>query len=70
MSLKCSWTENAIINSQIAFKQEEFNPKAVHPILSVISILTLSTPPTSWVFLVVSFLLAFPPISYMHSSLP
>jgi hypothetical protein len=32
--------------------------------------LNIVQPPTSWVFLVVSFLLAFPPISYMHSPSP
>jgi hypothetical protein len=40
-----------------------------HPILSL-SKIHFNTPTYVFVFLVVSFLLVFPPISYMHSSSP
>jgi hypothetical protein len=40
-----------------------------HPFLSLSKIhFNIIHPPCVWVFLVVSFLLAFPAISYMHSS--
>jgi hypothetical protein len=32
--------------------------------------LNITHPPTSWVFLVVSFPLALPPVTYTHSSSP
>jgi hypothetical protein len=47
-------------------------PSHISPIHSIPSYLSkirfhIVNPPMSWVFLVVSFLLACPPISYMHS---
>jgi hypothetical protein len=62
----CNW-----LRLRVSVKQELINPIQT-PLLLVTTINTWQyySPTYILVFLVVSFLLAFPPISYMHSSSP